>query len=91
MACADYLIRPHPFGKRIGKKGAEVLLNLTVGLFHDKDEKNHIIIGDIEYRVFGDFRERHPKRFINMGICEQSIIGVSLGMGSWWRQNPNNE
>ena len=27
-----------------------------------------------------NFRRRHPKRFINIGICEQSMIGVSAGM-----------
>lgn len=46
----------------------------------DKDDKIYVIVGDIGYRVFDDFRERHPKRFINMGICEQSMIGVSAGM-----------
>ena len=46
----------------------------------DKDEKIYIIAGDIGYRVFDDFIERHPERFINMGVCEQSIIGVSAGM-----------
>ena len=46
----------------------------------DKDEKIYLIVGDIGFRVFDDFREQHPDRFINMGICEQSIIGVSAGM-----------
>ena len=46
----------------------------------DRDERIYILSGDIGYRVFDEFRERHPKRFINMGICEQSMIGVSSGM-----------
>jgi transketolase len=46
----------------------------------DKDEKIYVLVGDIGYRVFDEFREKHPNRFINMGICEQSIIGVSAGM-----------
>ena len=29
---------------------------------------------------FDDFRKNHPKRFFNLGICEQSIIGVASGM-----------
>jgi len=45
-----------------------------------KDEKIYIIAGDIGYRVFDDFRERYPDRFINMGVCEQSMISVSAGM-----------
>ena len=46
----------------------------------DKDDKIYVLVGDIGYRVFDEFRGRHPERFINMGICEQSIIGVSAGM-----------
>ena len=46
----------------------------------EKDEKIYVIVGDIGYRVFDEFREKFPDRFINMGICEQSMIGVSAGM-----------
>ena len=46
----------------------------------DKDEKIFLVVGDIGFRIFDDFREKHSDRFINMGICEQSIIGVSAGM-----------
>ena len=46
----------------------------------NSDEKIYVLVGDIGYRVFDEFREKHPDRFINMGICEQSIIGVSAGM-----------
>ena len=46
----------------------------------DKDEKIYVIVGDIGYRVFDEFREKHPNRFFNMGVCEQSMIGVSAGM-----------
>ena len=45
-----------------------------------KDEKIYVLVGDIGYRVFDDFREKFPDRFINMGICEQSMIGVSAGL-----------
>ena len=47
----------------------------------DEDENIIIIVADIGYRVFDDFREKYPERFINMGICEQSIISVASGMG----------
>ena len=46
----------------------------------ENDEKIYVIVGDIGYRVFDEFREKHPDRFINIGICEQSMIGVSAGM-----------
>ena len=46
----------------------------------DENKNIIIIVADIGYRVFGDFREKYPERFINMGICEQSIISVASGM-----------
>ena len=46
----------------------------------DRDENIIVLVGDIGYRVFDEFREKHPDRFINFGICEQSMIGVSAGM-----------
>ena len=46
----------------------------------DKDDKIIVIVADIGYRVFDEFREKYPNRFINMGICEQSIISAASGM-----------
>ena len=46
----------------------------------DRDDKIIVIVGDIGYRVFDEFRAKHSDRFINIGICEQSMIGVSAGM-----------
>ena len=57
----------YSFGKLISKIAA-------------KDEKIHLLVGDIGYRVFDDFRLKYPKRFINLGICEQSLISVASGM-----------
>ena len=45
-----------------------------------KDNKIVLIVGDIGYGVFDNFRQQHPKKFFNLGICEQSIIGVASGM-----------
>ena len=47
-----------------------------------KDEKIYLIVGDIGFRVFDEFREMHPDRFINMGICEQTLISVAAGLRS---------
>ncbi len=46
----------------------------------NKDSKVILLVGDIGYGIFDDFRTNHPKRFFNMGICEQSIIGSAAGM-----------
>ena len=45
-----------------------------------RDEKIVLIVGDIGYGIFDDFRKNHPKKFYNFGICEQSIIGTAAGM-----------
>ncbi|OUU21226.1 MAG: hypothetical protein CBB97_16575 [Candidatus Endolissoclinum sp. TMED37] len=45
-----------------------------------KDEKIVLLVGDIGYGIFDDFRKNHPKKFFNMGICEQSLIGTASGM-----------
>ena len=45
-----------------------------------KDKKIFLLVGDIGYGIFDDFRKNHPKRFFNLGICEQSLIGVASGM-----------
>ena len=45
-----------------------------------KDKKIILVVGDIGYGIFDDFRKNHPSRFYNLGICEQSIIGFASGM-----------
>jgi transketolase len=46
----------------------------------EKDELIILVTGDIGYQVFDEYRKRFPDRFLNMGICEQSIIGIASGM-----------
>ena len=45
----------------------------------DENDDIFVIVADIGYRIFDDFRDKYPNRFINMGICEQSIIGFASG------------
>ena len=45
-----------------------------------KDDKIVLIVGDIGYGIFDDFRKNHPKRFYNIGICEQSLISFASGL-----------
>ncbi len=44
------------------------------------DDKVVLLVGDIGYGIFDDFRKDNPKKFFNMGICEQSLIGTAAGM-----------
>jgi transketolase len=45
-----------------------------------KDDKIVLLIGDIGYKIFDDFRKEFPDRFFNFGICEQSMISAASGM-----------
>jgi len=46
----------------------------------EKDPAIYLLVGDIGYGIFDEFREKFPSRFINLGICEQSMIGFASGM-----------
>ena len=46
----------------------------------DKDKKIFLLVGDIGYGIFDEFRKKHNDRFLNLGICEQSLIGTAAGM-----------
>lgn len=45
-----------------------------------KDDRIILVVGDIGYQIFDDFRSKFPERFFNFGLCEQSIIGAASGM-----------
>lgn len=45
-----------------------------------RDKDIVLIVGDIGFGIFDDFRREIPERFINLGLCEQSMISVSSGM-----------
>lgn len=47
-----------------------------------EDKSIKLIVGDIGFRIFDDFREKHPKNFLNAGIAEQNMISVAAGMAS---------
>ncbi len=52
----------------------------TINKLAKKDKKIVLLVGDIGYGIFDDFRKNFPDRFYNLGICEQSLIGVASGM-----------
>jgi transketolase len=45
-----------------------------------KDKKVILIVGDIGYGIFDEYRKQFPDRFFNFGICEQSMISAASGM-----------
>jgi transketolase len=46
----------------------------------EKDDKIILLVGDIGFGVFDKFKAKFPNRFINVGICEQTMVGMAAGM-----------
>ena len=45
-----------------------------------KDPDIVLMVGDIGFGLFDLFQDRFPDRFLNFGICEQSMISAASGM-----------
>ena len=43
-------------------------------------EKTCLIVGDLGFSVFEELKERYPRRFLNAGVSEQNMAGISSGM-----------
>jgi transketolase len=46
----------------------------------DHDERFLVLCGDHGYKLFDSLRSRHPERFINVGVAEQSMVGIAAGL-----------
>ena len=44
------------------------------------DERVVLLSGDIGNRLFDDYKERHPDRFINCGVAEANMVSMAAGM-----------
>jgi len=47
-----------------------------------EDNDIYVLVGDIGFRIFDEFRSLFSERFINCGIAEQNMIGVAAGLAS---------
>jgi transketolase len=45
-----------------------------------KDERIVLLVGDIGFGVFENFKREFPKRYYNLGIAEQNSVGVVSGL-----------
>lgn len=52
----------------------------TVMEIMDKDDRVVVILGDIGVHAFKDVFEKYPKRIYNIGILEQSMVGMAAGL-----------
>ena len=54
----------------------------TVLRLAEHDDKLVLLLGDISLFLFNEFRERHPNRLLNVGICENTLISMAAGMSA---------
>lgn len=45
-----------------------------------EDEDIFLLTADLGFKIFDEFREKHGKRFINLGVAEANMIGVGAGL-----------
>lgn len=46
----------------------------------EKDERVHLIVGDLGFGVVENFAQRFPNQFVNVGVAEQNMTGIAAGM-----------
>ncbi len=51
----------------------------TIVELAERDENLVLLIGDVEQNM-DEYKARFPRRFMNLGLCEQTMIGISAGM-----------
>lgn len=44
------------------------------------NDKVWLLVGDLGYKVFDQIREDYPKRFVNTGAAEQSLLDITVGL-----------
>ena len=48
--------------------------------FASKNKNSYLVTSDLGYRAFEKFAKKFPKRFLNVGVSENNMIGVAAGM-----------
>lgn len=55
---------------------------LTMHELAAKDPRVMLIVGDVGFSFMEDYIAKFPKQFLNAGISEQNMLGLSAGMAS---------
>lgn len=48
--------------------------------FAKADSRVILVTGDIGYGLFDELKDKYPLQYVNIGICEQTMIGVAAGL-----------
>ena len=55
-------------------------LSSRLSMAADYDPRIMVVTGDHGYALFDEFRRRHPDKYLNAGIAEQNMVGMSAGL-----------
>ncbi len=58
---------------------ARTVIGEAIAALGDKDEKVWLLTPDVGFGC-ADFKEKYPNRFIDTGIAEQDVVGISAGL-----------
>jgi transketolase len=59
----------------VRKAFAETLVQLA-----EQDERILLLTGDLGFMALEPFAEAHPRRFFNVGVAEQNMVGLATGL-----------
>lgn len=45
-----------------------------------EDERIFLLVGDVGYRLVEPYAQEFPRRFVNIGVAEQNMIGIAAGL-----------
>lgn len=45
-----------------------------------KDERIFLLVGDVGYSLVEPYAQEFPRRFVNIGIAEQNMVGIAVGL-----------
>ncbi len=52
----------------------------TLAELAERDRRIFLLTGDLGFMALDPFTERHPKRFLNVGVAEQNMVGLATGL-----------
>ena len=52
----------------------------TVEELAENDERLYLITGDLGFSVLENFRDKFKERFLNVGVAEANMVGISAGL-----------
>jgi transketolase len=59
------------------KQFKQTLLDLA-----QRDDRITVVLGDVSVYLLNEFQKLYPRRFYNLGICENTLISVAAGMSA---------